>query len=302
MKQILILDASQISTAYECNEKYNLSYRQNLTQISDSLDEPVDAGTYGHKLLEVYYKNLNQGVNVAVAKALAIDINKLKEHFVSDLTPDMIKRVKERFGNYWMHYHDKDIRELDIIRKQKLVIESNGNGEFIDKIIQEPLIEKGFSVPLLDTPEYLFVLEGKIDMIARTLLGVSFIDNKWQFRERDLYPKSVQFKSYALATGLKTGMINYIRLKKNFDETTLQRQPISFNPMELNYWKQELIEFYIKIAKSIRVGEWSHNWDLCAGKFGYKCMFTSICEEYNPRIRESLKKVNFRKRKEWKPW
>jgi PD-(D/E)XK nuclease superfamily len=302
-KQIVVADASQLSCYDECEEKWHLQYNQNLVHIGADEDSPMDAGTYGHKLLEIYYGNIKRiGKAEAFKKAIQYNIHTHPEAINGQfpLTNDMIGRIRERFTNYYLHY--SVIGDFDVCYHKKLTIRSDGNYGLLDAIEDQPLIEQGFSTAILDTSEYLFVLEGKIDMIAQTVMGTAFIDNKWQFRERDLYTKSIQFKSYAMATGLKIGIINYIRMKKNFDATTLQRQCIAFNSQELKYWKEECIEMFHRMAKSLRSHNFIHRWSACDGKYGYKCEYAPICEEYNPRIKNAVVSTNYKKRKEWKPW
>jgi len=297
-KQVLILDSSQISTHYECAELWNLRYVENLTQFP-AIDEPISAGTYGHKLLEIYYKNQFQGLAQAVKAALTYNIDEMDkaDNGKFPLSPEKRKLVRARFQDYWMKYSAQDYTTLT---KREHIIKVDEQGNPYDDYPNMPIVEKGFSYALLDSHEYLFVLEGKIDWIAQTPIGIAFVDHKFQFRERNLYSKSIQFKNYALASGMRLGVINYIRLKQNLDEKTLVRQPITFDAMEMTYWKQELTESFIAIAKEIKTGNHPRNWDSCAGKFGYECEFTRICNA-NPTMRPIMK-GSFLKRKAWKPW
>ena len=73
-KQILILDSSQLSTYLECPEKHSLVNIEHLTK-SNTLDDPMVAGTLMHKYLEIYYwaRGKGQSVDVATRLALAFD-------------------------------------------------------------------------------------------------------------------------------------------------------------------------------------------------------------------------------------
>jgi hypothetical protein len=299
-KQVLILDSTQVSTHYECAEKWNLGFRQSLGDMME-IDEPITMGTYGHKLLEIYYKTKdNEGVPMAVRKALQFDPDKedkVDEKF--PLSDEVRNKIKARFKDYWMNYFASDFTTLT---KKEHAICINEAGIPVDTYPNKPLIEKGFSYPLFESREYLFVLEGKIDWIAQTPIGKAFIDHKFQLRERNLFPKSVQFKNYALVTGLHIGFVNYIRLKDKLDATTLIRQPLTFDAMELAWWKRELIEHFVTIAKQVKAGSFPKNWGSCSGKFGYECEFSRLCPMApNPRMHASFKS-SFIKRKEWKPW
>lgn len=322
-KTTLILDSSQISKFLSCPLSHQLAYEENL-ELSGEVREDFAMGTYGHKLLEIYYKNKALGLEsgIAASKALNFNIDEQTckcghdvEHHLGEEHIDRIcsvpalidpkdcgcqqfepirfpladktrVSVRERFELYWMKYM---------------------RGDFTPEILNgEPQIEKGFSYPLLDTPDRLYVLEGRIDFIGSQQGTRLFMDHKWQGRSRALYKKDIQFRNYALVTGCSLGFINYVRLKKEIDDTIFERAPINFNALERDYWKDELIGIYDEIAAIKNMaehgGQMPKNRASCSGKFGYPCEFTKLCDEINPSARENLKKSYYHIKKEWKPW
>lgn len=299
-KLVLVADSTQIATWDECPEKWNLGFRQHLGDMLD-FDEPITIGTYGHKLLEVYYKNKHLlGASEAFKLSRSIDIdktNKLYEKF--PLTDQVRAKVKARFADYFMTYGAND---YVLCTKPAHTIRTDDFGNPYDCYTDEPIVEKGFSYCLLDTREYLFVLEGKIDLIVDTPMGKAFLDHKWQLRERNLYPKSIQFKNYAMVTGLNLGIINYIRLKDKLDDKTLIRAPIAFDGRELRQWREEVIHYFVQMAGDARRNDYARRWGACSGKFGYTCEFSKLCPEYrNPLLYRGIKSTLI-KREEWKPW
>lgn len=300
-QQILILDSSQIAAFLNCPTEWDYSYNQNLGYEA-APDEPMQAGTFGHKWLEIFYGSRGQGdpINVAVSNAHA-----LKPSAEFNLSDQMVKQIKERLDHYWMVYSANDFAPMV---KKGYEVKINEFGLPIDTYPSIPLVEQGFSYPLLDTREYLFILEGKIDLICNYNNQRAFVDHKFQFRKRDLYLSRIQFKNYALATGLYFGVVNYIRLHKEVTKDTLSRQPINFNPMFLQTWKAALIQIYKRIARLKAEGPIEmnmtdgHNWDACEGKFGYPCKFTPVCEEFSQPMKQALKNQLYIIKQEWKPW
>lgn len=305
MKQTLILDSSQIDTYLGCPTEWLYSYKESLTQTDDD-KSAMAMGTLGHKWLEYYYDFRARNASVADAVQHANQINP----DILDVDPedkgefplDAEKRaqVRKRCQEYWMTYSQNDyIPDYKCTYDIEIDPISSLPRDVQHKV---PLIEQGFSYKLLETPEYLFILEGRIDFIGSHNNTTFFMDHKFQLRERKLYSKSIQFRNYALATGLNLGIINYIRLHKEASNKTFIREPISFGSYELKVWRSELINIYVEIANAVKHNEFPKRWSSCSGKFGYPCKFTHICEEPNIQTAQLIKIQNYKKKKEWKPW
>lgn len=306
-RQVVIMDSTQLSTFFECEQKNDYEHTQSLVQINHAnpaltfqVPDKIAAGSLGHKYLEIYYKILGTTQDPAEAARIALEFDPDKADKIDPefpLSAELRQKVRNRFIDYLGFYS----RDYTVAIKSKHTIGVK-NGMLADIAVPEPLVEQGFSYGLLDTAEYLFVLEGRLDFIGHTHGELLWMDHKWQLRQRDLYPKSIQFRNYCLATGLSLGVINYIRLHDKQSKTTFVRDTVSFSPAEMYAWKQELIEMFIHVAKVQASGEFALNRSACPGKFGYPCNYTSLCDTYNPRERAALKARDFTKGREWKPW
>jgi hypothetical protein len=316
-KFTLVLDSSQISMYLECPQlwynKYVLKLEPNQTQPADAMN----AGTYGHKLLDIYYRlrrrgglSLNSIVEVCFAYdpdndtcecGCAKDLHKVipsinitecqrckkclkfRPH-PFPLNQENRYTVRNRFRDYVFKYQDNDFMAHS-----------------------EDSVEVGFSEPIYEDSENLFVLEGRIDLMG-TIQGLStIVDHKFQLRSHKLYKKSVQFRNYALISKTLMMFINYIRLSKKIDDTTLVRDPVVFTIPELLEWKKKLIGIYMRIKKDLLEvgpsgGLW-HNWSACPGKYNYECQFTTLCEENDPTMLEIKKNQLYTIKEEtWRPW
>lgn len=307
-KQILVLDSSQISTFLECPQKQEYRYAQNLVPIDPStgsavgVSDKIQAGTLGHRYLEIYYNILasSKDATIATRRSLDFDLDahpNAEREFPSD--PTLRKKIKERFRDYLVFYAGRDYTVALGNTKKVGVID----GQLADIYEPKPLVERGFSFKLLDTPEYLFVLEGRIDFIGSANGELFFMDHKWQFSESELYSKSVQFRNYALVTGLSLGIINYIRLHNSVGPKTFVRQPLCFSAADSLHWKNELIEIYTHIAKQQSAeGRPFKNRFACAGRFNKLCPFISLCDALSENERHFLKESRFTTCEPWHPW
>jgi len=309
-KQTLILDSSQLSTLLECEERWRLEQQEHLIHIneknpaeSNRPNEDIAAGSLGHKYQEIYYYELAMTQNPAAAMNRTLLFDPDAVDFVDEhqfpLAPETRAAVRKRFVDYIMTY---TARDYTVAMRSEAAIGLDENDCLVDTKRYIPLVEQGFSYKLFESPEYLFILEGRIDLICESRGYNLWMDHKWQFRERELYKKSIQFRNYALATGFDLGVINYVRLHKELNQKTFVRQPISFSAYERYQWKQELIEIFVGLSNKITREELSRNRGACNGKFGYPCEFTPICEEFTTSAREGVKAQKFTKRKEWRPW
>jgi hypothetical protein len=340
--QTLIMDSSQLSNWHGCHQEWAF---RGLVQINkkdpaETLrpSEAIAAGSLGHKYLEIYYATLaaTQDGGLAAKTALAFDPNKADEadKHQFPLDPALQGMVRDRVIDYFMMYSPerdykpawkrkptcvtiKRCRLCGAIRNGKPLPESGCQHEVVetlaDSYVRDSLIEKGFSYKLYESSQYLFVLEGRIDFMGEAQDGtLLWMDHKFQFREHQLYHKSLQFKNYSLATGLNMAVINYVRLHTKVGPKTFVRQPLSFSSMEMRQWKEELIDIYVTIAKTIASPDYylgdnhsfaeSQNRGSCGGAWGKSCQYAPMCEEYEPAIRNAVRKRDFTTKKEWRPW
>lgn len=333
-RQILVLDSSQIAAWGECNQYWNLKYNENLTS-SNNIREDMAQGTYGHKLLELYYTNIALGMKSVDAWH---DANLF--HAQGDFPLSAPKRefVHKRCWEYVCVYNQNDVVPMMGQPEKRIVfgphIASMDNAFCINcgissaeaikagptapcpqnpqtKEFPKPLVEQGFSYPLLDTPEYLFVLEGRIDLMAHLQNGsAGIVDHKFQGRERQLYGKSIQFRNYALVCDFNYVVINYIRLHQAISEKTFVRETVYFSSLEKQLWRRRLIEKYKKIAHDRElaaqrsgIAAFEKEESACSGKFGYPCEFTKICNDNHDLVSiQAVKEQFYQKREVWKPW
>lgn len=324
-KQTLILDSTQIASFLECPRLWNFSYRENLElrprDGGADQNRPLLMGTYGHKLLEIYYKvKSKEGALKAVDAALAFDPDAICEcgHENGEHHKDL--ESNERFSCNYDECKCEQYKQVEfplpladraaVTKRFREYCYTYANNDFQPH--DESTVEVGFSYKLHEDDTKLYVLEGKIDLLGTDASGQQNIimDHKYQLRTHTLYAKSVQFRNYALATDHRMLIINYIRLTKEVTKDTFQRQIASFTLPELEWWKRQLISVYDRVAaaqscaatvNNYWLSDFSNpNWASCSGRFGYPCHFTPLCEE--PHMAQYKKGSLYQVKKEWRPW
>ena len=317
-KFTLVLDSSQITCYLTCPMQWYYRYVKRLEPIGRVEDkEAMNAGTYGHHMLDVYYRARASrlSLNAAIESALTYDpdtdicecgckkdlhksvldfqeCTKCKSclHFTPhpyELGKDLREKVKSRFRDYAGKWANNDFQ-----------VECPEH------------VEVGFSEPIYEDDDHLFILEGRIDLLAQLSGLPCVIDHKFQLKRHWLYPRSVQFKNYAMIAKRGTMIINYVRLHKNTEEDTLARVPVSFMPHEREAWRRRLISVYFDIKAAITTGAFVTKWSACSGsgetydqaKPRY-CQYGSLCEEVALSTRASKESQLFQVRPEvWRPW
>jgi hypothetical protein len=272
----LALDSSKISTYLECNRKYQLSYQEHLVTLESQ--PALDKGTIGHKFLEYYYNCRKDGASVGDSTQMAIvsttDWLKTQEQF-NYLPPEEIRFLFNRLTIYTAYYSGDNFKILGT--------------------------EVGFSKELFKTQDYIYIVEGKIDVVIEDSDGkIAYKDHKFQSRKYDYYQNNVQFMTYALACETNAGVINYIGLQKEAPKDGFfRRVPIHFSRSLLNEWRLELLQIFDSIARDRK---FSKNRSACKRGLNRKCQFTHICEQTDKRFEAEVKRTEFKVRDAWTPW
>jgi hypothetical protein len=275
-KKALILDSTQIDAYINCPTAWKLGYVDNLERAEAETRTAMVMGTLGHKMLELYYKARALGSSWGEAKDLALSYTPEESFPLGAIDRET---VRKSFDLYTYTYVNNDIA-----------------ADSPDSV------EVGFSTKLYEDHSWIFILEGRVDRIGQLGGQPTWCDHKFQMRKKNLYHESIQFRNYALATGMTLGFVNYIRFAKEVTKDTFVRSTLSFTKPKLDWWKKELIAIYTSIAKSIETDSFPQHWSACSGRFNYPCEFTPLCEELNPYVRENQKKMLYQIKEEWKPW
>ena len=277
-KFTLAADSSQIVEFLSCPQAWQYSYQKNLVH-KYTPTEAMDWGTIFHGMQERYYEALIQKQNWLEAQKWAFeDLDKSKRKF--KLNDEDFKFIKQRFNQYACFYMQNDY----------IPVQS----------------ERGFSIPIYDSEDFYFVLEGRIDLVALTQDRSTklIMDTKTRDREdRVYYPRSIQFKNYCLAAGLNHCVINYVTWHKDLKEKTFERKAVYFSNKYLMDWKRELISIFFKMAHAIITKQFEKRLNTCQNNgWGRACQFVELCDEKSKKIRDGLIQINFMERPKWEPW
>lgn len=313
-KFTLILDSTQIQSFSECPQMWQLAYREHLVPIGAGEKEAMNAGTYGHSMLDIYYKSRAAGRSLDDSLDLANSYDPDRVICKCGHTPEQHTQIVTacmicdcvKFEGVPFAL-SQDLRYLVRARFRDHVFKYRNN----DILPHSPeSVEVGFSEPIYEDSDNLFVLEGRFDILG-SLQGVNLVlDHKFQMRQRNLYKKSIQFRNYNLVSGYQTLMINYIRLTKKVDDSTFVREAISFQPAETRWWRAELIKYFFRIKEELEKQKLMacnylplrQEWGACAGKFGYPCSYTDLCEHTDSSLVQIIKSTRYQKREAWSPW
>jgi len=324
-KFTLVVDSSQISSFLECPQKWINYYVKRLEPIGFQPDEDaMDSGTYGHRLLDIFYRLKFKGVGLNDAVKVMNDYDPDTDmcecgcskdfHCPVTIAPSIEEcRRCNKCTKFRAHPFNLNSKARTKVR--------NRVRDYLYKYQQNDIVplsdqhvEVGFSETIYEDSDNLFVLEGRIDLIG-TLQGLPcFMDHKFQMKTHWLYLRSIQIKNYMLISRMPMAVINYIRLQDKIQPDSLVRDVVSLNSVELAAWHKRLIQVFFRMKKTLQANnsktEMDRNWNSCSGgrltfdkdKSQY-CWFTQLCEEIDPVIAEQKEKTLFKiKENAWRPW
>lgn len=297
-KLTIIADSTQIDAFDMCQRFHNYGYVENLELAGREEKDAMYMGSYGHKILEIYYKSLFE---FGFDKSKALD--KALSYRPTAEIPLHVGMANDDFHEAQNNNNTLklDYAKWALVRdKCQLYTFKYLNSDMMPASPDH--VEVGFSEKIYEDSDHLFVLEGRIDLLGE-LAGTDLVmDHKFQLRKKSLYKKSIQFRNYAMVLKKYMLIINYIRLTQKVDESTFERQIASFSPDEHEWWRGELIKIFFKMARAKETGVFDPSWSACTGKFGYTCPFTQLCEERNDDLRERNKAELYHVKEAWKPW
>lgn len=331
-KFTLIADSTQLVTASQCPQKWLNHDVKHIEPVKFETEEAMSAGTYGHRLMDIYYRARVNHVPYKDSMELVYAYDPDKDMCVCGCPKDLHQHV-EALGIDECKRCRKCLEfrpvPFPLDSKDRVKIQRRFN-EYTQKYLKDdfmPLsenhVEVGFSNTIFEDDENRFILEGRIDLIAKWQgLDVCFVDHKFQGVTTWLYPKNIQFKDYALATGITTGVINYVRLvdtktlKKDKLDTVLIREIVQFNQFEIAAWQKRVIEIFFKMKRTILAHQAKNgagverNWASCAGEWKTfdknkpkYCWYNPLCEEIDKNIADRKEKTLFKiNENPWRPW
>lgn len=300
-----------------CERLWKYGYDERLTPLGrPEVGEAAMMGTYGHKLLELYYESLAKGESQSAALESAVAFDPDREKCGCGHTAEYHQQVdggllgtkclgctngQPCFNFVPVPFDLEKPKRSAVAQRFREYVYTYSHTDIVPKAPE--YLEVGFSEKLYEDDERLYVLEGRIDFIGSYCGAEAVVDHKFQLRERDLYKKSIQFRNYALVTHTSLLLINYIRLAKGITNKTFQRVPATFIAQEHRWWRDELLKIFRRMELARSEGT-RQNWSACSGKFGYECDFTNLCEpmEQDETFIEAKKQALYTIKPVWKPW
>ena len=297
-KIVIALDSTQIVEYMWCPRAWWYRYKEGLA-LPYQHKTALDYGSIIHGLLETYYnlRGLNSKESPDIHAKAALDMLNTKDYWKDfGVTQEEWQFLQMRYIQYMLFYRAK--------------------GDFVPLVNKNgvPAVELGFSKILFENESRIYIVEGRIDLISKFEDKLFFTDHKTQGTKKDLYGFKTQFLTYAWATGLSDGLINYVGTTKEPNKDTFRRQHINFPKHMIDLWKDQMTGIFndiyyqthelsekAPIENSDRA--FGRRLTSCAGAFeSNPCQYIPICTSQTLEMKQSIKKFNFVESKIWRPW
>ena len=264
-KKVLALDSHGLSDFQRCPRLYKYT---NILGIEPGITyEPFERGTTITMMLEAYYlakreeKSIKQAITQIIQDIL----------YMSSLPQDMKDLIEIRFMRYIKHYKDESWFPI--------AMES----------------ECAFSKILYEDSDYLFVYEGRPDMVVWLDFDKKhklIIDHKSQSRRKDLYFYNNQVLGYSWGLDIPNFAYNYFGIQESGEPNDwFRRSGHRFIERDIAKWKLQTIHWFKKIVED----ESLYPSLQCDGPYGL-CAFKNLCECNEDWVMEDKIKREFKKR------
>jgi hypothetical protein len=269
----IVLDATMLDTFVSCPQKFDLRFNKNKT--SPAKATPLDKGDLIHKGNEEYYKMLSIGESFS--KALEAAIN-----------------------GYNVATIDSELEPGDVTFLRKVMIENLTYWKDTDARLEVLGIEEPIAYQLHEDENLRITMIGKIDLLVRDpKLGVIPMDHKTYSRDFPVHRKTNQFCNYANAMNSSYLMVNRIGLQTSLPpEKKHRRLPLSYDPLFLQQWKQNVIKwayFYVQCAAD---NSWPLN-DTSCDKYMRLCEYYPVCDSSGQEAKTYKLNVDFKTSEKW---
>lgn len=263
MKTIVKADSHELSAFIACPKRYMWSY---LAQIEPQKKRKAFAkGNFVAKMLQIYYYRKMKGKD---NKRLYAWVFTNTEKYCAE---DPIE-VRDILLSYFSYYKDC---------KWKILA-----------------VEAGFSFKLHEDDKYIFIYEGRPDLVVQDEGKRIFpVDHKTQSRKYDIYPFNNQAIGYCVATEATEFVYNYLKFT---EEEKFRRIPYKISDGVKRVWKEEAIAWFYKLAEAREKLQFNRSYN-CETKFGL-CDFTTLCEQTTEAATLWYLDSKYKKRKRWRAW
>lgn len=327
-KIVITRDSTQITDFLTCQQYWAYRHADRLVPIraekpDGKKDDAKTMGTFGHLLLERYYRAMACEAlqSAAMANALAFDVDVMKCECRHDL--ELHTRPQPTDANIIVPFGTTDFcadvncpcvhwnpKKLELDESSRTRVRNRLKDYWYTRSLGHDFIpdspesiEVGFSELLYEDCERMYILEGRIDMLASLVGTKCVVDHKFQLRRKSLYTRAIQCRNYALVTGRPLFIYNMIRLADKVDGQTFERPIASFTSDYLAWWKLRLINIFHKMyLAEVEGEEYERNESMCTNKYGYECEYTPLCDEIHEESRAAQQRTLYQIGEVWRPW
>jgi hypothetical protein len=274
-KQIQItLDATMLDTLMLCPAKFN--YRFNLNRISPEKPKALDRGTLIHTGLESYFKALKDKLRYSEAVDIMVQDVRIASAIDSELDPDVSKRVLDVLLEY-----------TEFWRRQ-------------DETLTIHAVEAPFMYELYSDEYIALNMIGKIDLLAsdNTYTNLPY-DHKSYDRDYPAKRFTNQFLNYSYATGSNYLIVDKVGFQTSLKaEQKFKRIPLSFDPLILEQWKQNVVKWAFQYLEMATENSWPMNLTSC-DKYNRPCEYFELCDSSGEEARVYKLEANFKIAERW---
>lgn len=294
-KQTIAFDATLLTSVMECGLKTDLRHNHNLEPLRGKSNS-LEVGSIVHKVLEVYYQTIINGIHPDDAIGYGLAAGEL---YIRGC-PTCLNTDNGSCGHKRNEYPGIENTPIDNENDKigwRYALDSceEYHARWRNDSWRPVAVEHVLTKEIYSDDNIRVLWKAKIDLLTNTFgpYGIVSMDHKTMKQKRTNLSMNNQFIGQCIVTENPLMFINKFGWQKTLQpHEKFMRSAMNFSEARINEWRYEIVPYWAyKLLEYHEEEYYPPNWTSCNSQYGW-CVFWKLCDA-DPHVREELIRKEF---------